>query len=183
MNTGNITNHGSGKRRRHGILGAVMTMLAIALMGTLTACGPSNSSTSSTSPSPSTPDSSQQLFMYPQQGYVELITLDGPGSSVTGSLSDVYNCGNNQVNAAPSPIPVSGTVSDGGDVELDLSGIGNFAGSISQGYLSLSTASGGTLQFRQTSTAGLGQAVVQGQPPVYTISGYTCDNLPTTYSP
>jgi len=178
MNTGNITNDGSGKRRRHGIPGAVMTMLAITLTGTLlTACGSSGGSSSDVG-------SSEQLFMYPQQGYVELITLDGPGSSVTGSLSDVYNCGNNQVNAAPSPIPVSGTVSDGGDVvELDLSGIGNFTGFISPGYLNLSTASGGTVQFQQTSTAGLGQAVVQGQPPVYTISGYTCDNLPATYSP
>jgi hypothetical protein len=193
MNTGNIMDS-TRKQWCRGIR-AVKTLLAIALAGALlAACGPAGggnggngnggngnggNGNGGNSNGGNSNGTSQQLYIYPQQGYVELITLDGAGSSVTGSLSDVYNCGNDQVNAAPSPIPVSGT-SSGGDVDLDLYGIGNFAGVISGGYLSLTAASGSTVAFHQTSTAGLGQAVVQGEPPVYTISGYTCDSLPAT---
>ena len=65
----------------------------------------------------------QVLYMFPEEGYVEVLVLEITGSSLTGSaLTDAYNCGNNQVNGS-SVIGVSGIVNSSGDVDLQFYGI------------------------------------------------------------
>ncbi len=178
------------KGQHRGILATLMSVLALLLVGVLLTAGASRAAAQTTAgtatagTAAAAGNTRQVLYMFPEGGYVELLVLEITGSSLTGSaLTDVYNCGNNQVNGS-SAIVVSGTVNSSGDVDLQFYGIsGTFPGIMGPEYLDLTGPSGDTVQFQETSTTGLGDAVVQNEPPVYSISGYTCSDLSATYWP
>lgn len=128
---------------------------------------------------------SQVDYMYPAQGYVEVLQLnvDNAGD-VTGSVYDVYNCGNGQSGTAPAPIQVTGTAPSDSTLDLQIEGeSGEIQGSVVNQGLDLSNSSGGSVGLQLiTASNSLSDAVSQ-QPAVDSISGYTCADLPATNEP
>jgi hypothetical protein len=169
------------KGQRRGILATLISVLALLLVGVLLTVGAPRAAAQTTAASSST---SQALYMFADEGYVEVLVLDITGTTLSGSeLADVYNCGNNQAHAS-SPIAVYGTVNGSGDVDLEFSGLsGTLVGTIGPDYLYLTAPGGGSEELQETSVAGLVATVLQDEPPVYSISGYTCSDLPATNAP
>ena len=122
---------GSAYRKTTCAVTLVMVMLLTGLL--VTACSPA-----SPPPPPPGPMTKATYIYQAPQGYVEVLTLryaSSLTSSVTGSLSDVYNCGNGEEGTALSPIKVSGTVtiSSSSDFILHFSGVsGQYTGWISR---------------------------------------------------
>ena len=123
-------------------------------------------------------------YMYPAQGFVEVFQLNvADAGDVTGSVYDVYNCGNDQTGTAPAPIPVTGTAPTDSTLDLEIGDSGELQGQVVNQGLDLTNSSGSTMELQLiTASNSLDDAVSQ-QPPVYSISGYTCSDLPATNEP
>jgi hypothetical protein len=124
-------------------------------------------------------------YMYPAQGYVEVLQLsvDNAGD-VTGSLYDVYNCGNGQSGTAPSPIQVGGTAPTDTTLDLQIEGeSGDLQGNVVNQGLDLSNSSGSTLGLQLITASNSLSAAVSQQPAVDSISSHTCADLPATNEP
>jgi hypothetical protein len=167
--------------QRRGIQATVLSVLALLLTGVLLTAGAPRAAAETTQANAG--HARQLLYIIPEQGYVELLLLEITGDSLSGSaLTDVYNCGDDQVKASWD-IPVLGTVTSRGYVDLRFVGIpGTFVGFIGPRDLELVGASGDVVQFPETSITGL-RVAIQDEPPVWSISGYTCADLPATYWP
>jgi hypothetical protein len=147
--------------------------------------GNGNSSNGSTSGDGGNSSGTQVDYMHPAQGYVEVFQLnvDNVGD-VTGSLYDVYNCGNGQSGTAPSPIQVSGTAPTDSTLDLQIEGeSGDLQGNVVNQGLDLSNSSGSTLGLQLITVSNSLPAAVSQQPAVDSISGYTCADLPATNEP
>ena len=171
-------------------------LLATAML--ITACGPINSGTTNSSNGNSNDGNTggngdngsgdnsgtQVYYMYPAQGYVEVFQLnvDNAGD-VTGSVYDVYNCGNDQTGTAPAPISVTGTAPTDSTLDLEIGDSGELQGQVVNQGLDLSNSSGGTLELELITVSNSVDDAVSQQPPVYSVSGYTCADLPVTNEP
>jgi len=123
-------------------------------------------------------------YMYPAQGYVEVFQLDvDTAGDVTGSLYDVYNCGNDQTGTAPAPISVTATAPTDSTLDLEIGDSGEVQGQVLNQGLDLTNSSGGTLELELITVSNSVDDAVSQQPPVYSISGYTCADLPATNEP
>lgn len=123
-------------------------------------------------------------YMYPAQGYVEVFQLnvDNAGD-VTGSVYDVYNCGNDQTGTAPAPISVTGTAPSDSTLDLEIGDSGELQGQVVNQGLDLTNSSGATMELALITVSNSLDDAASQQPPVYSISGYTCANLPVTNEP
>lgn len=137
-----------------------------------------------TTNSGTTNSGTQVDYMYPAQGFVEVFQLNvDDAGDVTGSVYDVYNCGNDQTGTAPAPIPVTGTAPTDSTLDLEIGDSGELQGQVVNQGLDLTNSSGSTMELQLiTASNSLDDAVSQ-QPPVYSISGYTCSDLPATNEP
>jgi hypothetical protein len=154
----------------------------------LTACGGNSSSTDpggNGSASSSPAGTAEIAWMYPAQGLVEVLELDlSNPASVTGSLHDVYNCGDGQSGTAPSPISVTGTETDPTTLELQFAGSSEDvqATTTAQGA-DLTNSSGSSVAWQLITNSNSLSGAVQQEPPISSISGSTCASLPDTMEP
>jgi hypothetical protein len=170
--------------QRRGIPATFLSVLAVLLVGVMLTLTAGASRAAAETTQGNAVHTRQALYILPEQGYVELLVLEITGSSLSGSaLTDVYNCGNNQVSASRA-IAMLGSVYGNRFVDFRFYGIpGSFFGLMGPSYLDVTGPSGDTVRFGETNTARLGEAVVQDEAPVYWISGHTCSDLPATYWP
>jgi hypothetical protein len=171
---------------------AALGSLLLATAMLITACGTTTSSTTSSGNGNSSNGNSnggnssgtRVIYLYPAQGYVEVFDLNIDNSgNVAGSLYDVYNCGNGQSGTAPAPIGITGTAPTDSTLDLEIGDSGDLQGQVVNQGLDLTNSSGGALELELITASNSVDGAVAQQPPVYSISGYTCADLPTTNEP